>query len=121
MRKALCAAAIDSIVTLVKNVQDFALNLDHYMEIWVNALDKQFHIDPELYQQLLGTWEQILSFSSSLFLSGVQRLLGLTGYRHSDIRQHSVAGFSVEIQFHSPFTALLDCAKNTYLLLYTFF
>ena len=82
---------IDSIVTLVKNVQDFALNLDHYMEIWVNALDKQFHIDPELYQQLLGTWEQILSFSSSLFLSGVQRLLGLTGQVTSGVVDFFVA------------------------------
>lgn len=70
---------IDSTITLVKNVQDFALNIDHYMNLWFSDLSQQYHIDPVLYEKLMDAWENILAMGSTLLLTGFQRLLGLTG------------------------------------------
>lgn len=70
---------IDSTVTLVKNIQDFAVNLDQYIDIWFSALNNQYHIDPTLYTKITEAWESILTKGSTLLLSSFQYALGLTG------------------------------------------
>lgn len=70
---------MESVVTLVRNVQEFALNIDTYIDDWVGMLDQQYHLDPEIYNKLVNAWENMLSVGSALLLSIFQRLLGLTG------------------------------------------
>ena len=70
---------MDSIFTLVRNVQEFALNIDTYIDQWVGWIDQQYHLDPELSDKLSNAWENILSMGSALLLSGFQRIWGLTG------------------------------------------
>ena len=70
---------MDSVVMLVKNIQDFASNLEGYVAELTSVLQQEYHLDPALYENLTSTWESILAMGSSLLLSGFQRLLGLTG------------------------------------------
>ncbi len=70
---------IDSAVTLVKNIQEFALNIDENIEMWFSVLNQQYHIDPTMYEKITGTWDDILSKGSALLLSAFQYALGLTG------------------------------------------
>ncbi len=82
---------IDSTVTLVRNIQDFALNLDYYMEDWFAILNQQYHIDPTIYTKLMDAWESILSKGSSILVTIFQRLLGLTGQITSGVINFFVA------------------------------
>lgn len=82
---------LDSTVTLVRNIQDFALNLDSYMEEWFSILNQQYHIDPTIYTKLMDAWESILSKGSSILLTVFQHLLGLTGQITSGVINFFVA------------------------------
>ena len=64
---------------LIKNIQDFATNLEGYVTTLMNMLQKEFHLNSSLYQNLADAWEKILALGSSLLLSGFQGILGLTG------------------------------------------
>lgn len=70
---------IDSAVTLVKNIQDFLMNLDQYIDTWFSVLESQYHIDPVLYTKITDAWDSILSKGSALLLAAFQYALGLTG------------------------------------------
>ena len=70
---------MDSILMLIKNIQDFIYNMEYYVGEWASVLEEEYHIDTTLYENLTKTWENILGLGSSLLLSGFQRLLGLTG------------------------------------------
>ena len=70
---------MESVVMLIKNIQDFATNLEGYVTTLMNMLQKEFHLNSSLYQNLADAWEKILALGSSLLLSGFQGILGLTG------------------------------------------
>ena len=70
---------MESVVMLVKNIQDFASNLEVYIAELTRVLQQEYHLDPALYESLTKTGEDILGLGSALLLSGFQRLLGLTG------------------------------------------
>lgn len=70
---------IDSAVTLIRNIQDFVVNLDQNMEVWFADLNNQYHIDPVVYEKLMITWDDILTKGSAILIAGFQHLLGLTG------------------------------------------
>lgn len=82
---------IDSTVTLVRNIQEFAMNLDQTVEDWFAVLNQYYHIDPDIYKKLLDAWEQILAMGSSLLVTVFQRLLGLTGQITSGVIDFFVA------------------------------
>lgn len=63
----------------MKNIQEFALNIDENIEMWFSVLNQQYHIDPTMYEKITGTWDDILSKGSALLLSAFQYALGLTG------------------------------------------
>jgi len=70
---------IDSAMTLVMNVQDFALNMDSNLETRFSALMNEYHMSPDVYKKVVEAWDHILSLGSSLLVAGFQYLLGLTG------------------------------------------
>lgn len=82
---------MDSILMLVKNIQDFIYNIEDYVGQWTSVLQNEYHIDATVYENLTKTWENILSMGSSLLLSGFQRLLGLTSQLTSWVLNFFVA------------------------------
>ncbi len=75
----LVSQLMESVVMLVKNIQDFASNMEVYIAELTRVLQQEYHLDPALNENLTKTSESILGLGSSLLLSGFQRLLGLTG------------------------------------------
>ena len=70
---------VDSAVTLINNIQYFLINLDHNMDVWLNMLTQDYNVDPELYESIKITWDDLLTKGSTLLIAGFQYLLGFTG------------------------------------------
>lgn len=70
---------VDSAITLINNIQYFLINLDHNMDVWLNILTKDYNVDPELYESIKITWDDLLTKGSTLLIAGFQYALGFTG------------------------------------------
>ncbi len=82
---------VDSALTLVRNIQDFIRNMDQYVNAWLAFLERQYHMETPIYENLRSIWERILSSGTTLLLTIFQRLLGLTGQITSSVIDFFVA------------------------------
>ena len=70
---------IDSTGMLIRNIQEFSLHINQYLDTWFADFYQEYDIDPALYNKFLDTWQRVLEMGSALLLNTLYRVLGLSG------------------------------------------